>query len=207
MNITHLVYSYGYWVVALLVAAESLGLPVPGETALIAAGAYAGESHHLSPWAVFVIAAAAAIAGNIAGYLIGAWGGFAIASRYGSKIRLDEHKLKVGKYVLDRQGGKVIFLGRFVSILRTYIAFLAGTVHMLWRKFAFATVAGCATWSALYTVLSYAAASTLRRLSLAFDLVLGGLAIVVVVALVVVARQRLAALGDKAEAAYPGPLR
>ena len=57
-------------------------------------------------------------------------GGFALARRYGSKVRLDERKLKVGRYVLDRQGGKVVFFGRFVSVLRTYISFLAGTVHM-----------------------------------------------------------------------------
>ena len=116
MNTTHLIHSYGYLAVFVFVAIESLGVPIPGETAVIAAGAYAGETHKLNPWLLFLVAAVAAIAGNIAGYSIGRKGGFPLALRYGSKIRLDQHKLKVGKYVLDKQGSKVVFFGRFVSV-------------------------------------------------------------------------------------------
>ena len=206
MNTSHLIGTYGYWAVFVFVAAESLGVPIPGETALIAAGAYAGATHKLNPWLVFVVAFAAAVAGNIAGYSIGRTGGFALARRYGSKIRLDERKLKVGKYVLDRRGGMVVFFGRFVSVLRTYIAFLAGTVHMRWHKFAVATVAGGLLWAGLYTTLSYKAGTTLEHLSGTVDLIIGGAALVVVVSLVLVMRQQLKSLGDKAEAAYPGPL-
>ena len=206
MNISHLIDSYGYWAVFAFVAAESLGVPIPGETALIAAGAYAGESHHLNPWVIFAVAAASAVAGNMVGYLIGHKGGFALASRYGTKVRLDERKLKVGKYVLDRQGGKVVFFGRFVSVLRTYIAFLAGTVHMKPRKFVVATVASALVWSGAYTTLAYYAGATLKRLSLTFDFVLAGAAIVVVAVLVMYTRQQIKTLGDRAEAAYPGPL-
>jgi membrane protein DedA with SNARE-associated domain len=207
MNVTHLVNTYGYWAVFILVATESLGVPLPGETALIAAGAYAGETHHLNPWSIFLVAVAAAVVGNVVGYLIGLKGGFALASRYGSKVHLDERKLKVGKYVLDRQGGKVVFFGRFLSVLRTYIAFLAGTVRMSWSKFALATVAGAVVWSAAYTAMAYEAVATLRRLSLTFELGLGAAALLIVVAVVVLTREELAKLGDKAEAAYPGPLR
>lgn len=203
----HLIDTYGYWAVFAFVAAESLGVPIPGETALIAAGAYAGGTHRLNPWVIFAVAAVAAVAGNIVGYIVGWKGGFAVASRYGSKVRLDEHKLKVGRYVLDRQGGKVVFFGRFVSVLRTYIAFLAGTVRMGRPKFLVATVAGAVVWAAVYTVLSYKAAATLKRLSLTLDLILGGLAVAVVVGVVLVTRRQLKALGEKAEAAYPGSLR
>jgi membrane protein DedA with SNARE-associated domain len=118
---THLSH-YGYWGVAAVIGAESLGVPVPGETALIAAAAYAGETHKLDPWVIFAVAAVAAVTGNLAGYLIGRWGGFRLALRYGPKVRLDEHKLKVGRYVFDTQGTKVVFLGRFVSVLRTYVS-------------------------------------------------------------------------------------
>lgn len=203
----HLIDTYGYWAVFAFVAAESLGVPIPGETALIAAGAYAGDTHRLNPWVIFAVAAVAAVAGNIVGYIVGWKGGFAVASRYGSKVRLDEHKLKVGRYVLDRQGGKVVFFGRFVSVLRTYIAFLAGTVRMGRPKFLVATVAGAVVWAAVYTVLSYKAAATLKRLSLTLDLTLGGLAVAVVVGVVLVTRRQLKVLGEKAEAAYPGSLR
>ncbi len=92
MNTTHIIHSYGYLAVFVFVAIESLGVPIPGETAVIAAGAYAGETHKLNPWLLFLVAAVAAIAGNIAGYSIGRKGGFPLALRYGNKIRLDQHK-------------------------------------------------------------------------------------------------------------------
>ncbi len=206
MNTTHLIDHYGYWAVFLFVAAESLGVPIPGETAVIAAGAYAGATHKLNPWLIFAIAALAATLGNIAGYWIGAKGGFALARRYGPKIHLDERKLKVGRYVLDRQGEKVVFFGRFVSILRTYVAFLAGTLHMKWLRFFAATVAGALVWSGVYTAVSYRAASTIKRLSGVLDLALGLAAVAIVVIVFLLVRHQVAKLGDKAEAAYPGPL-
>ena len=206
MNTTHLIHSYGYLAVFVFVAVESLGVPIPGETAVIAAGAYAGETHKLNPWLLFLVAAVAAIVGNIAGYSIGRKGGFPLALRYGSKIRLDQHKLKVGKYVLDKQGSKVVFFGRFVSVLRSYVAFLAGTLHMQWEKFAIATVASAVAWAGIYTALAYNAAGTIKRLSGTFDLVLGAVALVVVVAVLFAVRHQVKRLGDRAEAAYPGPL-
>jgi membrane protein DedA with SNARE-associated domain len=108
--------------------------------------------------------------------------------------------------VLDRQGGKVVFFGRFVSVLRTYISFLAGTVHMEWKRFTVASAAGAVIWAAVYTALSYNAANTLKKASGTIDIVVGAVAIAVVVALVVVVRKQVNALADKAEAAYPGPL-
>jgi len=207
MNVTHLVSTYGYWAVFAFVGMESLGVPLPGETALIAAAAYAGRTHHMSPWAIFAVAVAAAVTGDNAGYLIGRTGGFALAERYGSKVRLDERKLKVGRYVLDRHGGKVIFFGRFVSVLRTYIAFLAGTVHMRWPKFFLASALAVVIWSGAYTIAAYEAASALRRLSLTVELVLGALAVVAVLVTLFLTHRQLKLLGDRAEAAYPGPLR
>jgi membrane protein DedA with SNARE-associated domain len=206
MNTSHVIGTYGYWAVFGFIAAESLGIPIPGETALIAAGAYAGHTHHLNPWLIFAVAVVSAVAGNVAGYLIGAKGGFALARRYGGKVRLDERKLKVGRYVLDRQGGKVVFFGRFISVLRTYISFLAGTVHMEWKRFALASVAGAVVWAGAYTALSYNGAQTLQKASGTIDLAIGGVAVVAVVALVVLVHKQVKALGDKAEAAYPGPL-
>jgi membrane protein DedA with SNARE-associated domain len=119
----------------LLVGAESLGIPLPGETALILAGTYAGHTHRLSPWLIFLVAAAAAIIGDNIGYWIGDKGGYRLARRYGPKVRLDEHKLKIARYLFDRYGDRVVFFGRFVSVLRTYAAFLAGVSRMRWRRF------------------------------------------------------------------------
>ena len=206
MNVDHLVSSLGYWAVFLLVAAESLGVPLPGETALIVAGAYAGQTHHLNPWVIFAVASAAAIAGDNVGFWIGDKGGYRLAQRYGSKVRLDERKLKVGRYVFDRHGTKVVFFGRFVSILRTYAAFLAGTSKMRWRRFLPANAAGGIVWAAIYTFASYEAGTTLRHLSGKIDLALGAAAVVVIVAVLIAVRHSTNRLVDKAELAYPGPL-
>src|SRR5260221_11050609 len=76
MNVSHLIASYGYWAVFVLVGAESLGIPLPGETALITAAIYAGHTHRLSPWLIFAVASAGAIAGDNIGYWIGNKGGY-----------------------------------------------------------------------------------------------------------------------------------
>jgi membrane protein DedA with SNARE-associated domain len=207
MSTANLISTYGYWAVFAFVAIESLGVPIPGETALIVAGTYAGKTHHLNPWLIFAVATAAAVVGNIVGYVIGRTGGFALVLRYGHRVRLDEHKLKVGRYVLDRQGGKVVFLGRFVSVLRTYVAFLAGTVRMDGRKFVLATVAGGIVWAGAYTAVAYETGKTLNRLSGALDVVFVAVAVVVVVLIAILANRQLKLLGDKAEASYPGPLK
>lgn len=206
MNITHLVSNYGYGAVFVLVAIESLGIPLPGETALIAAGIVAGHSHQLSPWLIWGIAAAAAIIGDNIGYLIGDKGGYRLVRRYGSKIRIDQAKLKVGRYAFARHGGKVVFFGRFVSVLRTYAAFLAGTNKMRWRRFLPANAAGGILWSGIYTWASYEAGNTLRRVSGKIDLVLAGVAVVVIVVIVIAVRRKTKQLEAVAEEAYPGDL-
>jgi len=206
MNVDHLITSLGYWAVFLFVAAESLGVPLPGETALVVAGAYAGRTHHLNPWIIFAVASAAAIIGDNIGFWIGDKGGYRLAKRYGRRVRLDERKLKVGRYIFDRHGTKVVFFGRFVSILRTYAAFLAGTSRMRWRMFLPANAAGGILWSGIYTFAAYKAGTTIRHLSGRIDLVLGVVAVVIIVAVLLVVHRSTAKLADKAEVAYPGSL-
>ena len=206
MSISHLVASLGYWAVFLLVGAESLGVPLPGETALILAGIYAGHTHRLSPWAIFAVAAAAAIIGDNIGFWIGAKGGYRLARRYGRRVRLDERKLKIARYLFDRHGAKVVFFGRFVSVLRTYAAFLAGTSRMRWRIFLPANAAGGIVWAAIYTAAAYLAGDALQRVSGIIDWVLAGVAVLAITAAVILLRRQAARLGDRAEAAYPGPL-
>ncbi len=197
---------YGYLGVALVVGLEGLGIPVPGETALIAAAAYAGQSHQLNPWLIFALAAAAALAGNVVGYYVGLKGGFRLVKRYGPKVHLDEHKLKIGRYVLDTQGWKVVLVGRFVAVLRTYLAFMAGTLEMRKLEFFSASTAAAIIWSAFYTFTAYKAGNTLRRLSGTIDIVVVAAAVVVVAGVFLLMRTRMKKLGEKAEAAYPGPL-
>jgi len=207
VNVSDLIASYGYWAVFLLVGAESLGIPLPGETALIAAGIYAGHTHRLNPWLIFLVASAAAIIGDNIGYWIGDKGGYPLARRYGHRVRLDERKLKIARYLFDRHGVKVVFFGRFVSILRTYAAFLAGTSKMRWRKFLPANAAGGIIWAGIYTLTAYLAGNALQQVSGIIDWVLLGAAVVAVVAALLVVRRQTGSLAARAEAAYPGPLR
>jgi membrane protein DedA with SNARE-associated domain len=202
----HLIDSYGYWAVALFVGVESLGVPLPGETALILAGIYAGHTHKLSIWAIFAVAAAAAIVGDNIGYWIGDTGGYRLLRRYGHYVRFDETKFKIGRYLFDRHGGKVVFFGRFVSVLRTYAAFLAGTNRMHWRRFLIFNAAGGIIWAAIFSFVSYVAGDALRRESGTINLVLGIVAAVVIVIVLLVIRRQSGKLAEKAEAAYPGSL-
>jgi len=206
VNVDHLLVTYGYVAVFLLVGAESLGIPLPGETILVAAGIYAGGTHKLSIWAIFAVAAVAAITGDNIGFWIGDRGGYRLVRRYGHYVRVDEHKLKIGRLLFDRHGGKVVFFGRFVSVLRTYAAFLAGTNRMAWRRFLVFNAAGGILWAALYAFGSYAAGAAFKKVSTPVGIAFGVAAVIAVVVGVVLMRRRAAALGVQAEAAYPGPL-
>jgi membrane protein DedA with SNARE-associated domain len=208
VNITHLVHTYGYAAVFVFVAIESLGVPLPGETALIAAATYAGfHPHKLSIALVFAVGALAAILGDTAGYWIGNKGGYRLLYRYGHYVRLDESKIKVAHYLFDRRGGAVVFFGRFVSVLRTYAAFLAGTTQMRYRRFLFFNASGGVIWAAMYAFLAYYAGSFLSSASTPFEIGFACFAVVVIVTGILLMRRRMSVLVERAEAAYPGPLR
>jgi membrane protein DedA with SNARE-associated domain len=197
---------YGYGAVFLFVMIESLGIPFPGETMVIAAAVYAGATHHLMAWLIWVTAAGGAIIGDNIGFGIGHWGGYALLKRYGPKIRLNEAKLKVGRLIFDRHGGKVVFFGRFVSILRTYAAFLAGSNRMPYLRFLAFNAAGGIVWAAIYAFGFYYLGSALEKARGPVDYGLGGLAVVVVIAFILWIRRNEKRLEAEAEREYPGPL-
>lgn len=206
MSVSGLVSSYGYAAVFVLVAIESLGIPLPGETVLIVAATYAGTTHRLSIWFVFLVGAAAAVLGDTIGYWIGDLGGYRLLCRYGRYVHMDEPKIKVARYLFDRRGGAVVFFGRFLSVLRSYAAFLAGTNQMRYHRFLLFNATGGILWAALYSALAYNAAGFLSQASTPFEIVAGSVAAVVLVVGFLVLRRRIGALTAKAEAAYPGPL-
>ncbi|MET3807179.1 membrane protein DedA with SNARE-associated domain [Nakamurella sp. UYEF19] len=206
MNVDHLISSFGYLAVFAIIGVESIGIPLPGETVLIAAATYAATTGNLNIWFIFAAAAAGAIIGDNIGYWIGNKGGYKLARKYGPKIHLDERKLKVGRYMFDRHGGKVVFFGRFVSVLRTFAAFLAGTVRMAWPRFLLYNALGGLVWSAIYAFGFYAAGNTLKKLSSVVNYAAIGIAVVLAVIVFLVVRKQTNLLADKAEAAYPGPL-
>lgn len=205
MTIHHLVISWGYAAVFVLVGAESLGVPLPGETTLIAAAAYAGTTHRLSVWVIFAVAAAAAIVGDTTGYWIGDKGGYRLVRRYGHYVRLDEKKLNIARYLFDHHGGAVVFFGRFVSVLRTYAAFLAGTTRMRYRRFLVFNASGGILWAGVYSFGAYYAGKQLARASLPVEIAFGALVLAVVLAGLLLMRRKMDELSERAEAQYGNP--
>jgi membrane protein DedA with SNARE-associated domain len=197
---------FGYAAVFAFVGIESLGIPLPGETMLIAAALYAGATHQLSIELIIAVAAAGAIIGDNIGYGIGHWGGYRLLVRYGPYIRLHQGRVKLARYLFHRHGGKVVFFGRFVSVLRTYAAFLAGTARMPWRRFLVFNATGGVVWAAVYGTGAYLAGDRINKLSGPVNLALAGVAVVVVVALLLVLRRTEEDLTARAEQAFPGPL-
>jgi membrane protein DedA with SNARE-associated domain len=191
--------TYGYLVVFLLVMIESIGVPVPGETALIGAALYAGSTHKLEIWWVIAVAIAGAIIGDNIGYAIGRYGGAKVLLRHGHRVHLHEGRLKIGIWVFRRHGGKVVFWGRFVSILRTYAAFLAGTNQMSWPRFLLFNAAGGIVWATVFGVAYYVFGGALKRLSTTIDVTLGVLGALVIVVFVVWMRRKEAELQERAD--------
>jgi membrane protein DedA with SNARE-associated domain len=152
--IRHLLETYGYLAVLLLVGLESLGLPLPGETALLTAAAYAATGH-LSIVGVIAAAAAGAVLGDAGAYWIGRTGGLALVRRYGRLFRVDEPRLERARDFFRRHGGKTVFFGRFVSLLRILAALLAGVTRMPYGRFTLYNATGGICWALLVSSLGY----------------------------------------------------
>lgn len=153
--IRHLLETYGYLAVLLLVGLESLGIPLPGETALLTAAAYAAAGH-LSIVGVIAAAAIGAVLGDAGAYWIGRSGGLALVRRYGRLFHVDEAKLERARKFFRRHGGKTVFFGRFVSLLRMLAALLAGVTRMPYGRFTLYNVTGGICWALLFGSLGYA---------------------------------------------------
>ena len=205
-EINDLLATYGYAIVFSIVAAESVGIPLPGETTLTLAAIYAGATHKLNIVVVISAAAAGAIIGDNIGYLIGRSGGSRLLHRYGRYVRVDEHRLKIGRYLFARHGGKVVFFGRFVAILRTYAAFLAGTMKMAWRRFLFFNGVGGIAWALVFGLGFYYFGSILSAVQTPVDIAIAVAAVLALACGFFFLRRKEEQLGAAAERAYPGPL-
>lgn len=205
-GLDHWLTTLGYLAVALFVGIESLGVPLPGETMLITAAAFAAATNRLSIIGVIAAAIAGAVIGDNIGFGIGWFGGYPLLRRFGKYVRLDEAKLKVGRYIFMRHGAKVVFFGRFVSVLRTYAAFLAGTNRMHWSRFLVANALGGIVWATFYGVVAYESSSLITKLSTPVALGFAALAVVIIIAAAIFVRINIKRLEAVAEAALPGPL-
>jgi membrane protein DedA with SNARE-associated domain len=205
-TLTHLLATYGYLAVLLFVAIESTGIPFPGETMLLVAAIAAGTTHQLSIAWVIVAAALGAILGDNLGFWLGHEGGYRLLRRYGRYIRLDERRLKLGQYLFLKHGGKVVFFGRFVAVLRAWAAFLAGTNRMAWPRFLVFNAAGAIVWATLYGLGGYFLGDNIHRLVGPLGIVFLVLAVLLIITGIVIVRRNEKRLEDEAERALPGPL-
>ena len=205
-DLTHLLNTYGYWAVLLFVGVESTGIPFPGETMLLIAAIYAGTTPHLAIPLVIAAAATGAILGDNLGFWVGREGGYRLLRRYGRYVRLEERRLKLGHYLSRQHGGKVVFFGRFVAVLRAWAAFLAGTNRMPWGRFLIFNAAGGIVWAAVYGVGGYLLGDNAHRLTGIVGVVAVALAAVAIIGFVIYVRRNEHRLEDEAERAMPGPL-
>jgi membrane protein DedA with SNARE-associated domain len=160
-----LIAAYGLWVLFVVVMLESAGVPMPGETTLVAAALYAGSSHQIEIASVIIVAAGAAIIGDNFGYFIGRSVGVPLIVKYGRYVRLNKERMKVGQYLFLKHGGKIVFFGRFIAILRTYAAVLAGVNLMPWRNFLLLNALGGACWATVFGVGAYVTGRQFERIA------------------------------------------
>jgi len=181
---TSLVHHYGLIALFLIVMLESGGVPLPGETALVAAGVFASQGE-LNIVEVIAVAAAAAIIGDNLGYWAGRTGGRKLLERSKFLSRWMDRVLPWAEGFFHRHGAKTIFIGRFFSILRVTAAWMAGVSRMQWLKFLAWNAAGGICWAVLVGLVAYylghAAADAISRYGL-----IGGVALVVLAALALV---------------------
>jgi membrane-associated protein len=179
----------GYPVLFVLIAIETMGIPVPGETALITAGILAGRGD-LDIGLVIVLAAAAAILGDNVGFAIGRKVGRRLLTAQGPLQRHRARVIEVGEPFFQRHGPKAVFLGRWVTGLRITAAWLAGVNRMRWPIFLFWNALGGIAWATSVALLSYFLGHTAKRLIELFGLAGAGLVVVGGVGIWIVLRRR-----------------
>jgi membrane protein DedA with SNARE-associated domain len=201
-----LLTNFGYLAVFALIGIESLGIPAPGETMLVTGSIYAGATHNLAIAGVISAAIGGAVIGDNIGYAIGRRKGYRLLLRHGHRVRIDERHLKLARYLFDGHGGKVVFFGRFIAILRTYAAFLAGVGQMDWRRFLAFNAAGGIVWALIFGLASFYGQKAFERLSTPIDIALAAVGVLAAIGGWLLLRRHTERLADVAERAYPGPL-
>lgn len=159
--------SHGLPLLFVVVMLESFGLPLPGETALIAFGILAAQGNYSIVWVVVVAAAGAVVGDNLGYWLIGRLGGRELFERWSLLRRYADRFLPATERLMARHGGKVVFFGRFITVLRYTAAWAAGIGRMHWHKFLFWNAVGGICWATAVGLVAYysgrAAADAIQR--------------------------------------------
>jgi membrane protein DedA with SNARE-associated domain len=168
--VTHFLTHHGLPVLFAAVLIESFGVPLPGETTLITFGVLASQGHYDIRWVIVTAAAGAIVGDNLGYWLIGRLGGRALFERWRWLRRYSERVLPRGEALMARHGGKIVFFGRFISVLRYTVAWIAGLSRMAWWRFLFWNAAGGIAWATGVALLAYyagdSAAGAIQRYGL-----------------------------------------
>ena len=152
---THFITHHGLPLLFLVVMIESFGVPLPGETALILFGVLASQGHYNIAVVIAVAAAGAIVGDNLGYWIIGRWGGRALFRRWGWLRRYSDRVLPRAEELMAKHGGKTVFFGRFITVLRYTAAWVAGLGRMHWVTFLFWNAAGGIAWATLVGLVAY----------------------------------------------------
>ena len=161
----HLIHTYGYLAVVAAPLLESTGVPFPGETTLILAAVYSAETGRLSLPVVIPLAAVGAILGDNFGYGLGRSLGRGVLERWGRHVGLDHRRLLLIDRFFKRRGALAVFVARFLSVLRTFGAILAGAGEMPYRTYLLFNALGGIAWATAYGLLGFELGRAYRHLS------------------------------------------
>lgn len=153
----------GYAGIFILSLVESAGIPVPSEVVIPFSG-FLSFTGRFNFWAVVVIATLANYAGSVILYYIGKSGGRWILEKYGKYILISNHDLEIGDIWFHKHGTKVVFWGRLLPIIRTFISLPAGIMRMNFKRFSIYTIAGALPWNAALAYAGYVAGDNLEVL-------------------------------------------
>jgi membrane protein DedA with SNARE-associated domain len=174
---------YGLWAIGLLITLEDFGIPVPGETILIAGAIFAGAGR-INVVALGAVAFVAAVIGDNIGFAIGHFGGRALALRFGKYVFLTEERLNKAEAFFDRRGSIVITFARFVEGLRQANGIIAGITGMHWLRFVIFNAIGAALWVGTWITIGYFAGNNITTvyhyITLYSYYVLAGLVVLIV---------------------------
>jgi membrane protein DedA with SNARE-associated domain len=169
---------YGLLAVFIIITLESAGLPLPGDTVIILGAICASTTGDLKIVELILVAATAAILGDNIGFIVGRRFGLPLVLRFGPKIGLNERRIRIGQALFDRHGAKLIFIARFVAILRLFTPVLAGVNRYSWRSFMIYNAVGGIVWATLYGMGAYLFGDAVQRI--AGPLAMAGLGVVFV---------------------------
>jgi membrane protein DedA with SNARE-associated domain len=204
--IGHLVHAYGLLVVAGLIGLENIGLPLPGESVLILASIFAGTKHDLNIFSVILTAAISAIVGQAIGYGIGREYGYRLLLRYGRYVRITQGRIKLGEYLFLKHGTKIVFVSRFVPVMRSLAGILAGANRMPWTQFMLANVVGAFAWAGFFGMAAFYLERQAERLAGPLVIGIGIVAVLIIGFGIWFASRHEAQLIAEAERALPDPL-